>query len=41
MGDIAPGLSVIAYINFLAPSYADYDDYLTVVTDGNSFKVPL
>lgn len=40
-GDIAPGLSVTAIINFIAPSFADQDDFLTVVTDGNSFKVPL
>ena len=30
-----------AYIVFIAPSFADFDDYLTLVTETNSFRVPL
>ena len=41
IGDIAPGMSVIVSIAFCAPSFADFDDVLTVVTEENSFKVPL
>ncbi len=40
-GYIAPGLAVTVYVNFVAPSFADFDDYLTVITDTNSFKVPV
>ena len=36
-GDIAPGLGITVYVNFVAPSFADFDDYLTVITDINSF----
>ena len=41
IGDIAPGMSVHLFIQFCAPSFADFDDFLTVVTEENSFKVPL
>lgn len=40
-GDVAPGMSVIVSISFSAPSFGDFDDVLTVVTEENSFKVPL
>jgi hypothetical protein len=40
-GDIAPGMSLILNISFCAPSFADFDDIITFVTDENSFKVPL
>jgi hypothetical protein len=41
IGDIAPGMSVVITISFCAPSFADFDDFVTVVTEENSFKVPL
>ena len=41
IGDIAPGMSVTLSIAFCAPSFADFDDMLTVVTEENSFKIPL
>jgi hypothetical protein len=40
-GDVAPGMSVIVSISFSAPSFGDFDDVLTVVTEECSFKVPL
>ena len=40
-GDIAPGMSLIVNISFCAPSFADFDDFITFVTEENSFKVPL
>lgn len=40
-GDVAPGMTVQLTISFCAPSFADFDDFLTVVTEENSFKVPL
>lgn len=40
-GDIAPGLGLTVLVNFVAPSFADFDDYLTVITENNSFKVPV
>ena len=41
VGDIAPGMSVNLFIQLCAPSFADFDDALTVITEENSFKVPL
>lgn len=41
IGDIAPGMSLQLNIAFCAPSFADFDDFLTVVTEENSFKIPL
>jgi hypothetical protein len=41
IGDIAPGMAVHLFIQFCAPSFADFDDFLTIVTEENSFKVPL
>jgi hypothetical protein len=38
-GLIAPGMSLVLYIQFAAPSFADFDDFLTVITEENSFKV--
>ena len=40
-GDVAAGLGVMIYVNFVAPSFADFDDFITVVTENNSFKVPI
>lgn len=40
-GDVAPGMSVSLSISFSAPSFGDFDDVLTVVTEETSFKVPL
>ena len=34
-------MSVMFYITFSAPSFGDFDDNITFVTEGNSFKVPL
>ena len=38
---IAAGMSVILKINFLAPSFADYDDQVVLITQNNSYKIPL
>lgn len=40
-GDIAPGMALIISISFSAPSFADFDDTLTFVTEENSFTIPL
>lgn len=40
-GDIAPGLCLSANVVFMAPGFQDFDDYLTVITDTNTIKVPL
>ncbi len=40
-GDIAPGLAMTVLVNFVAPSFADFDDHITVITENNSFKVPV
>ena len=40
-GDVAPGMSLIINVSFCAPSFADFDDFVTFVTDENSFKIPL
>jgi hypothetical protein len=32
---------VTVHVVFMAPSFADFDDYLTVFTDAISFKVPV
>ena len=34
-------MSVTVSIAFSAPSFGDFDDHLTVVTEENSFKIPL
>lgn len=38
---IAPGMSVLMNIAFFAPSFADFNDVLTIVTEENSFNVPI
>lgn len=40
-GDIAPGMSLILLISFTAPSFADFDDVITLITEENSFTIPL
>jgi hypothetical protein len=40
-GDIAPGLGMTVLVNFVAPSFADFDDHITVITENNSFKIPV
>lgn len=41
IGDIAPGMSLIMNVTFCAPSFADFDDAITFITEENSFKLPL
>lgn len=38
---IAPGMSIVMYISFFAPSFADFNDVLTIVTEENSFEIPI
>lgn len=40
-GDVAPGMSLTFSVTFHAPSFADFDDFITFVTEENSFKIPL
>ena len=40
-GLIAPGMSVFIFISFCAPSFGDFDDELTVVTEAMSFAIPI
>ena len=40
-GDVAPGMSLTFTVNFQAPSFADFDDFVTFITEENSFKLPL
>ena len=40
-GDVAPGMSLTLAVTFQAPSFADFDDFLTFITEENSFKIPL
>ena len=40
-GDIAPGMSLLMSIVFSAPSFADFDDVITFVTEESSFKIPM
>lgn len=40
-GDVAPGMSLTFSVTFHAPSFADFDDFITFVTEENSFKLPL
>ena len=40
-GDIAPGMSLTFSVIFQAPSFADFDDFVTFITEENSFKLPL
>lgn len=40
-GDIAPGMSLSMQIAFSAPSFADFDDTITFVTEESSFKIPM
>jgi hypothetical protein len=40
-GDVATGMSVTMAVIFQAPSFADFDDFVTFVTEENSFKLPL
>lgn len=34
-------MSLVVNICFCAPSFADFDDNITFVTEENSFKVPI
>jgi hypothetical protein len=38
---IAPGMSIVMNITFHAPSFADFNDVLTIVTEENSFEIPI
>lgn len=38
---VAPGMSVSMFVTFSAPSFADFDDKLTIVTEENSFDIPI
>ena len=40
-GDLATGMSVTMAVVFQAPSFADFDDAITFVTEEGSFKLPL
>ena len=40
-GDVAPGMSLTMLIAFSAPSFADFDDFVTFVTEESSFKIPM
>ena len=40
-GDVAPGMSVTMLVVFSAPSFADFDDFVTFVAEEGSFKVPM
>lgn len=40
-GCLAPGMSLKMSVTFSSPSFADFDDFITFVTEDNSFKVPL
>lgn len=40
-GDVAPGMSLSMSIAFNAPSFADFDDIITFVTEESSFKIPI
>jgi hypothetical protein len=40
-GDIAPGMSLYLLIAFQAPSFADFDDVITFVTEETSFTIPM
>jgi hypothetical protein len=40
-GMIAPGMSIVMNITFHAPSFADFNDVLTIVTEENSFEIPI
>ncbi len=41
VSNIAPGMSVIVNVCFQAPSFADFDDVLTIVSKDNQFDVPI
>jgi hypothetical protein len=40
-GDIAPGMSVTFQIVFVAKSFADFDDHISVISDDLAFQVVL
>ena len=40
-GDVAPGMALTFAVTFQAPSFADFDDFITFITEENSFKLPL
>jgi hypothetical protein len=40
-GDLAAGMSVTMAIVFQAPSFADFDDAVTFVTEEGAFKLPI
>jgi hypothetical protein len=41
VSNIAPGMSVVFNVVFQAPSFANFDDVLTIVTKDNTFDVPI
>ncbi len=40
-GDLATGMSVTMAVVFQAPSFADFDDVVTFVTEEGAFKLPI
>jgi len=40
-GDIAPGMSLTMSVVFSAPSFTDFEDFLTFVTEESQFKIPM
>lgn len=40
-GLIAPGMSVNMHVSFSAPSFADFDDNISIITEENCFKVAI
>jgi hypothetical protein len=40
-GDVAPGMSLDMVVAFHAPTFADFEDAITFITEEISFKVPL
>jgi hypothetical protein len=41
VSNIAPGMSVIINIVFHAPSFADFEDVITIVSKDNQFDIPI
>jgi len=39
--NVAPGMSIIVYVIFHAPSFAEFEDKLTIITKDNQFDVPI
>lgn len=40
-GDLATGMSLTMAVVFQAPSFADFDDAITFVTEEGAFKLPI